>query len=118
MAEILNKDYKKVKEYDFTCPHCGAMARFKKYELNFYEDCYDTPCVEFRCPNCNKFVTFPEKEIDKKDLYEINQKFAEHISDVVIKSTEEFHKKASILSLIVIAGIIGIFWLIVWLCNG
>lgn len=105
MAEILNKDYKKVKEYDFICPHCGAMARFKKYELNFYEDCYDTPCVEFRCPNCNKLVTFPEKEIDKKDLYEI-------------KSTEEFHKKASILSLIVIAGIIGIFWLIVWLCNG
>lgn len=112
MAEILNKDYKKVKEYDFICPHCGAMARFKKYELNFYEDCYDTPCVEFRCPNCNKLVTFPEKDIDKKDMYN-----AEQLSDVIIKSTEEFHKKASILSLIVIAGIIGIFWLIVWLCN-
>lgn len=68
MAKILNRDYQQVKEYHFLCSHCGALSKFKRYDLSFYEDMDGIPVVSFSCPNCREETTFYEWKIDDKNL--------------------------------------------------
>ena len=42
-----------IEKYIIRCPNCEALIQFEKFHVHFYEDCYDTDCAEFYCPECH-----------------------------------------------------------------
>ena len=42
-----------IKKYIIRCPNCEALIQFETFHVHFYEDCYDTDCAEFYCPECH-----------------------------------------------------------------